>query len=60
MIEKRFEKLLSLVGDANRYQALLILFATVMFVEITFILLGSPFVFMNPSFKCVFTNEIVS
>ena len=47
-MEQDFQK----VGDASRYQKILIFFMTLMYIEITWMLLGSTFVFMNPVFNC--------
>ena len=54
MSESLVEQALQKVGDASRYQKILIVFMTFMYIEITWMLLGSTFVFMNPVFNCDF------
>lgn len=56
MSESMVEEALHKVGNASRYQKILIFFMTLMYIEITWMLLGSTFVFMNPIFKCSFSN----
>jgi hypothetical protein len=55
---------MALVGDSHRYQKILLVFSTFLYIEITLLLLGSPFIFMNPIFKCDFAagevNEAVA
>lgn len=45
------------VGDSSRYQKILVFFMTLMYIEITWMLLGSTFIFMNPVFKCDFSDQ---
>jgi hypothetical protein len=54
------EKALNLVGDSHNYQKYLIAFTSLVFVETTYILLGSPFIFLNPIFDCSFSQDRVS
>ena len=57
MTEGLIQQALRKVGDASRYQKILIFFMTLMYIEITWMLLGSTFVFMNPVFKCDFSPD---
>ena len=57
MAEKLLEQSLALVGDSCKYQKIMIGFMTLVYIQITWMLLGSTFVFMNPVFRCSFSDQ---
>lgn len=57
MAERLVEKALAIVGDSSQYQKILLAFTSLLYIEITYMLLGSSFIFMNPVFRCSFSNE---
>lgn len=47
------------VGDQHLYQKLLLLFLFFIEAQVTFMLMGPTFIFMNPLFKCTFSDDLV-
>jgi len=53
------QQALQAVGDRHNYQKLLVAFLFLIAAEVEFLLLGPTFIFMNPLFKCTFTDQLV-
>lgn len=48
------------MGNRSRYQLIMLIYFTLLWVEITYMLLGSPYIFMNPVFRCNSFDEEVT
>ncbi len=46
------QKALNTVGDRGRYQYILLFIFIAIYTELSLILLGSSFIYMNPIFDC--------
>lgn len=56
MSNQLVQQALSKMGHNGRYQKMLLLFLAFAWFEITYLLLGCPFVYMNPLFVCTFSR----
>jgi hypothetical protein len=50
---------LNAVGDQHLYQKILVVFLFFLEVEVNFMLMAPTFIFMNPLFRCSFSDELV-
>jgi hypothetical protein len=48
----KIQKAIGLVGDRGRYQKILLVLFVLVYLELGLMLLGSGFIFMNPTFDC--------
>jgi uncharacterized membrane protein YjjP (DUF1212 family) len=47
------------IGLEGKYQKMLVVFLFLIAAEANYLLFGPTFIFMNPLFKCSFTQELV-
>jgi len=50
------QKALTVIGNRNAYQKLLIVFLFLIAGEVNYMLMGPTFIFMNPLFNCSFSD----
>ena len=60
MISTEIQQAVAAVGYNGRYQKILVVFLAILWFEITYMLLGCPFLFMNPVFICESEPDPVS
>ena len=46
------QKAVEAIGDRGRYQKILLGYFLLIYIELGLMLIGSTFIFMNPSFNC--------
>jgi hypothetical protein len=52
MIESKIKEAIEKIGNANRYQFILITYLVLCFIFATYLLVGTSYFFMNPKFIC--------
>ena len=53
------KKALDTIGSRGTYQKLMILLMFFIAAEVNYFIMGPTFIFMNPLFRCSFTDELV-
>ena len=53
------ERVLSKIGNANTYQKLFIVYLFFISAFVNFMIMGPTLIYMNPLFRCTFSNDLV-